>query len=175
MDWLQIIFEVIDMRSFSNLWYWIALAVVWSTASHWVLGVPYDMVLRARRKGGQSMQDLEDIVRVNTNRILLIGSVAGLWLIAFGSAILTTLGILGFGYRIEFAQAVFLIGFPMSFVGLLSIHTASVIAEEQSKGDLLCRRLTRHRFWTQLIGILAIFVTSMWGMYKNVYVGPFGS
>ncbi|MCR8725613.1 component of SufBCD complex [Frigidibacter sp. ROC022] len=175
MDWFEIIFEVIDMRSFSNLWYWIALAVVWSTASHWVLGVPFDMVLRARRKGGQAMQDLEDIVRVNVNRILLIGSVAGLWLIAFGSAILTILGILGFGYRIEFAQAVFLIGFPMSFVGLLSISTASLISEEQSHGELLCRRLTRHRFWTQLIGILAIFVTSMWGMYKNVYVGPFGN
>ena len=69
MDWLQIIFEVIDMRSFSNLWYWIALAVVWSTTSHWVLGVPYDMILRARRKGGQAMTDLEDIVRVNVNRL----------------------------------------------------------------------------------------------------------
>lgn len=175
MDWFQIIFEVIDMRSFSNLWYWIALAVVWSTASHWVLGVPYDMVLRARRKGGQAMVDLEDMVRINTNRILLIGSVAGLWMIAITSAVLTILGTLGFGYRVEFAQAVFLIGFPMSFVGLLSISTASRIHEEASKGDLLCRRLTRHRFWTQLIGMAAIFVTAMWGMYKNVYVGPFGN
>ena len=47
LDWYQSIFELIDMRSFSNLWYWIALAVMWSTASHWVLGVPWDMVIRA--------------------------------------------------------------------------------------------------------------------------------
>lgn len=175
MSWFDIIFEVIDMRSFSNLWYWIALAVAWSTASHWVLGIPYDMVLRARRRGGQAMTDLEDMARINTNRILLIGSVAGLWMIAIASAILTTLGILGFGYRVEFAQAVFLIAFPMSFVGLLSISSASLIRAEESRGDQLCRRLVRHRFWTQFIGMLAIFVTAMWGMYKNVYVGPFGN
>ncbi|MEM9756043.1 MAG: component of SufBCD complex, partial [Pseudomonadota bacterium] len=32
--------DVIDLRSFSNLWYWIVLAVFWSSASHWGLGVP---------------------------------------------------------------------------------------------------------------------------------------
>jgi hypothetical protein len=133
------------------------------------------MVLRARRRGGQAMIDLEDMVRINTNRILLIGSVAGLWMIAITSAVLTIFGILGFGYRVEFAQAVFLIGLPMSFVGLLSISSASLIHAEGSKGDQLCRRLMRHRFWTQLIGMFAIFVTAMWGMYKNVYVGPFGN
>ena len=106
MDWFQLITEVIDLRSFSNLWYWIGLAVVWSTVSHWVLGVPYDIVLRARRRGGQAMEDLEDLARINVNRIL---------------------------------------------------------------------QLVRHRFWTQLIGMVAIFVTAMWGMYKNLYVGPFGS
>jgi hypothetical protein len=68
----ETIFELIDMRSFSNLWFWIALAVVWSTASHWVLGVPYDMVLRARRVDGLAEVDLEDMVRININRILYI-------------------------------------------------------------------------------------------------------
>ena len=63
MDWYQTLFEMIDMRSFSNLWFWIALAVMWSTASHWVLGVPFDMVLRARRHGEEAQADLEDMVR----------------------------------------------------------------------------------------------------------------
>ena len=49
MDWYDTVFEVIDMRSFSNLWYWIGLAVLWSSVSHWVLGVPYDSILRAKR------------------------------------------------------------------------------------------------------------------------------
>ncbi len=50
---MTLIFDLIDMRSFSNLWYWIALAVTWSSTSHWVLGVPFDMVLRARRKAAR--------------------------------------------------------------------------------------------------------------------------
>ncbi|MGJ8597444.1 MAG: hypothetical protein ACSHW3_16395, partial [Sulfitobacter sp.] len=66
LDWYQTLFELIDMRSFSNLWFWIVLAVVWSTTSHYGLGVPYDMVLRAKRHGGQTEIDLEDLVRINT-------------------------------------------------------------------------------------------------------------
>ena len=91
-----------------------------------------------------------------------------------GSAALTILGILGFGYDVEFAQALFLIAFPLSFVGLLSVSTAGLIQEEASRDELLCRRLMRHRFWTQLVGMISIFVTAMWGMYQNLYVGPFG-
>ena len=79
MNWYDSVFEVIDMRSFSNLWYWIGLAVLWSSVSHWVLGVPHDMILRARReKEGQAMDDLHDLVRVNVNRILFIAEV-DLW------------------------------------------------------------------------------------------------
>ena len=48
------------------------------------------------------------------------------------------------------------------------------IAEQADHGDALCRSLTRHRFWTQLIGMVSIFVTAMWWMYQNLYVGPFG-
>ena len=43
---------------------WIVLAVAWSSASHWVLGVPFDMVMRARRQGGQAAADLEDLARI---------------------------------------------------------------------------------------------------------------
>ena len=62
--------DVIDLRSFSNLWYWIALATLWSSVSHWVLGVPHDMIQRARREGGQAQSDVEDLVRININRLL---------------------------------------------------------------------------------------------------------
>ncbi len=96
LDWYQTVFELIDMRSFSNLWFWIALAVMWSTASHWVIGVPYDLVLRARRQGGQAETDLEDLVRVNVNRLLYVARVSGLWLLGFGCFFLTALAITGF-------------------------------------------------------------------------------
>jgi hypothetical protein len=171
LDWYQTLFEMIDMRSFSNLWFWIALAVMWSTASHWVLGVPFDMVLRARRHGGEAQVDLEDIVRINVNRLLYISQVSGLWLLGLGFFVLTSLVLLGFAYGIEFAQALLLLGFPMSLVGLLSLSTARLIRIEGSTGDVLQRRLMRHRLYTQIIGMISIFVTALWGMYQNLSIG----
>ncbi|MEQ9693313.1 component of SufBCD complex [Shimia sp. SDUM112013] len=172
MDWYQTVFEMIDMRSFSNLWFWIALAVMWSTASHWVLGVPFDMVLRAKRVGGQTEIDLEDLVRINTNRLLHVARVSGLWILGFACFLLAGLAVTGFVYGIEFAQAVFLLLFPMSLVGLMSLSTAARIQEEEAAGDQLRRRLTRHRFFVQVLGMVSIFVTSLWGMYQNMSSSP---
>ncbi|HSF63279.1 MAG TPA: component of SufBCD complex [Paracoccaceae bacterium] len=172
MNWYQTVFELIDMRSFSNLWYWIALAVLWSTASHWVLGVPFDMVVRARRHGGQTAQDLEYLVGINVRRLLFIGGVSGLWMVAFSTTILTSLALLGFWYGVEFAQALLLLLFPMTLVGLMSLRTARRIAREGAAGPDLWKRLTRHRMGVQAIGMLSILVTAMWGMWQNIQIGP---
>ncbi len=174
LDLSQTIFELIDMRSFSNLWFWIALAVLWSSASHWVIGVPFDMIVRARRQGGQAEQDLEDIVRVNVNRLLYIGEVSGLWLLGFGCFFLTGLALLGFVYDVEFAQAVFLLALPMSILGALSVSTCGVIAAQGLTGDALRARLMRHRLYTQMLGVVSIFVTALWGMYQNLSIGALG-
>jgi hypothetical protein len=174
VDWYTAVFELIDMRSFSNLWYWIALAAVWSTASHWVLGVPYDMVTRARRYGGQAQEDLELLAQVNVSRLLYIARVSGLGLVSLVSMILTGLLLLGFWYDVEFAQAVVLIALPMTAVGALSISTARLIEVQRLAGEDLQRRLSKHRILVQLIGIVSIFVTAMWGMYQNLDVGPLG-
>ncbi|MEM7318258.1 MAG: component of SufBCD complex [Pseudomonadota bacterium] len=174
MDWYTSIFELIDMRSFSNLWFWIALAVVWSSASHWVLGVPYDMVVRAKRIGGDAQQDLHDITRVNVNRLLYIADVSGIWLLAIISFTLTVLAMLGFYYSIEFAQALFLLGFPMSLVGLVNLKTARNIRAGQNEGDALARQLGRCRVITQVIGMISIFITALWGMYQNLALGVLG-
>ena len=174
MDWYRIVFETIDMRSFSNLWFWIALAVLWSTTSHWVLGVPFDMVARARRGGGQAAQDLEDMTRICVNRLIFITEEAGLWITGLGAAMLTVLAVLGFVYDMEFAQALFLLALPMSGVGVLSIATAARIRRDGLSGPQLWRRLTLHRFFTQLIGMMSIFVTALWGMFQNMSAGVLG-
>lgn len=175
-DWYLTAFELIDMRSFSNLWFWIALAVMWSTASHYVLGIPFDMVTRARKaKPGsedalEATEDLRDLVRVHVNRLLYIERVAGLWMLGMGSFAMTMLVIVGFVYRLEFAQAVFLLGFPMSIVFWLSLRTAHKI--HAADGEGLDRLLTTHRRYVQSVGIVSIFFTSMWGMWQNLVVGP---
>ncbi|EYD73516.1 hypothetical protein Rumeso_04637 [Rubellimicrobium mesophilum DSM 19309] len=170
MDFTQTLFDVIDFRSFSNLWFWIVLAVAWSTASHWVLGVPFDMVLRAKRHGGQALTDLEDLVRINVNRLLYVARMSGLWLAGFSAFLLTALMTMAVWYGVELAQAMALIMVPMALVGLLSLSTARRIEERAPQGEELCKVLHRQRIWTQGIGTVSIFVTGMYGMYHNLLV-----
>lgn len=175
MDWYQTVFELIDMRSFSNLWFWISLAVLWSSASHWVVGVPFDLIQRAKRYGGTHTEDLETLVRINVNRVLFIANTAGLWIVGLTAALVSGLLVLGFAYNVEFAQAVSCLLVPMCMVGALTLRTAKLIAAGENTGAALHRRLTRHRLSTQAIGMVAIFVTSMWGMWQNLQIGAFGS
>lgn len=168
------LFELIDMRSFSNLWYWIALAVTWSQASHWVLGIPFDMVLRARRHGEQAETDLDDIARIYVNRLLYILHVAGPVLVLLAFFLLSALALLGFWYRVEFAQAVILLLAPLALVGGLSLRTATIINRLGETGEALQRRLARHRIHVQIIGMIAIFVTAFWGMFQNFNLNVLG-
>ena len=174
MDVIGTVFELIDARSFSNLWYWLVLAVAWSMASHWVLGVPWDVVDRARRRRGEAEDDLHTMLQINVLRMLRVADAAGLWLLALASAGLTALALLGFRYDVEFAQAAFLLLFPLAVAAGLSLRTARHLAAGGSPGDALYARLRRLRLSVRLIGMAAVFVTAMWGMYRNLAVGLLG-
>lgn len=175
MAWYQLVFELIDMRSFSNLWFWIALAVMWSSTSHWVLGVPWDMVMRARKEqSGQGVIDLHDLVRINTNRILYIVDTSGVLIAGFVFFILTVLLLMGFVYGYEFAQAVFLLAGPMTLVAVLSAGSARVIHDRALQGEDLYKRMQRHRLVTQVVGMFSILATAIWGMLQNMTVGALG-
>ena len=62
----------------------------------------------------------------------------------------------------------------MTFVGTLNMRLAQRIIETNSAGEELRQQLTRHRAIVQAIGMVSIFVTAIWGMYRNLSVGPFG-
>ncbi len=174
MDLYSSIFEHIDMRSFSNLWFWIALAVMWSSASHWAMGVPYDLLVRARRVGGQTETDLLDIVRINRNRLLYIVDMSGVAILALCCFIFTALATMGFVYGMEFAQAVFLLLFPLCFVTLVNIAAARRLKQQEPTLEVVAKTLTRCRIYTQIIGMISILVTSLWGMYQNFSIGVLG-
>jgi len=170
VDWSNTILQVIDMQSFSSLWYWILVALLWSTVANRVMGVPSDMIHRASNKGGQAEIDLADLVRINVNRQLNTAAVAGIWLLGLISFFLTTLAALGFIYQIELAQAVFLVLFPMTLVGAYTLSTSRLIAATNPQGDDLCAILMRQKFWTQIIGMVSIFCTALYGMFHNLAV-----
>ncbi len=171
MNLYESVFELIDMRSFSNLWFWIALAVMWSSTSHWVLGVPWDTVMRARKEkdeDGEARQDLTALVRINANRILHIANQSGLLITGFVCFALTVMFLTGFVFGKEFGQALFLLGFPLSLVAVLSVRTARGLRAEQPVGEALFKRLHTHRLSTQVIGMISIFITAIWGMLQNM-------
>ena len=173
MDLTQTIRDTIDLHSFSNVWFWIVLAAIWSQASYFGLGVPFDMLTRARRHGGAAMQDVEEMVGINIRRMDYLMRTSGVWVLGFAAFLLTVLMLLAFQYRIEFAQAMVLLFLPMTVLGLLTVRTARRIETQGLRGADLLRRLMRHRIYIQLTGVVSIFVTAMWGMYQNLAVGTF--
>lgn len=174
MQWYQTLFDLIDMRSFSSLWYWIVVAVTWSMSSHWMIGVPYDMLTRARRQGGRAAEDLDVLAHIYADRLAGIGGHAGLGLVGFASFVIATLATLGFGYGIELAQAVLCLFLPLCLVVVLSIRTARHIRAAGETGPALWRRLMLHRFAVQGIGVISLFVTGMYGMWHNLQLSVFG-
>lgn len=168
MNWNDALIQVIDFGSFSSLWYWIIVAVAWSTASHFVIGVPYDMIQRAKRQGGKAAEDVIDLTRLNVTRQLHIASVAGLWLLGFACFLLSGLAVLGIWYKVELATAVLLLAAPMMIVGAMRLSTCRLIAAKNPEFPDLVHILTRHRLLTQVVGMIAIFVTAMVGMFHNL-------
>ncbi|MGY6634093.1 MAG: component of SufBCD complex [Alkalilacustris sp.] len=159
---------LIDTRSFSNVWFWIALATMWSWLSHYVLGVPYDMVTRARRQGGSAQRDLEAVVTAQVNRRLAIARGSGQWGVAVMACGLTVMALLGFVYGLQLGQAVFLLALPATLAGAMSLAAARRLARDPLAGEALCAYLARHRLWVQLLGVVSIFVTTLWAVVQLV-------
>lgn len=168
------VFSTIDLASFSSVWFWIALAVAWSNTTHFILGVPFDLVQRAKRKGGFEMDDLELLTAIQARRRMQILRIGGVWMVGLWTAILTALVMLGFVYGFELAQALALILVPLTFAAILSLRLAARIEAAPVRGVELVRTLSRHRMLIQSIGLLAILITTMWGSWHNLTSQFFG-
>ncbi len=168
------VLNLIDLGSFSSLWYWIAVAVFWSHITHSTFGVPYDLVLRARRRGGQDLADLEAMVGVQVRRRATILRQAGTFLALLWATVLSLLTVLGFGYGVELAQALALLMIPATLVAGLRLRLMQMLAARPHAGEALCKALTWHRTGVQVVGLLAILVTTLWGMWFNLNLRALG-
>ena len=170
---LQTATEVIEFRSFSNLWFWIVLAALWSTTSHWVLGVPFDMVRRAAGGSAEALRDMHLLANVQARRLLYIAEATGVVTTASAFFLLTMLTLLAVVYEVEFAQAILALFLPMLIVAVLSVRAARRVEglDPVDLGNLLAR----HRRNIQLVGVLAIFSTSMFGMWVNLNHSALGT
>lgn len=168
------IFEVIDMRSFSNLWFWLALALLWSATSHFVIGVPYDMVRRAARLDGDALSDTELLAHINARRLLRLARDGGTVLVAVTAFVLSGLTVLATVFAVELAQAVLCLLLPLLIVAVLSLRTCLVIEAQALTGTALLNCLRGHRLRVQAVGMVALFLTGLFGMYQNMTQGVLG-
>ncbi len=168
MDWTEALTRVIELNTFSSIWYWLAVAVSWAAASNWLIGVPFDVLYRARKCPPQELADLETLVEINVRRITMINDQAGVALTALLAFTLAMLGMAGFYYGFELAQGFFVLAAPLSVVIAINMRLAHQLRATPLAGQALVSRLLSVRFWTQVIAMVAIFFTSMYGMYFNL-------
>ena len=102
MDFLDLLTEVIDLRSFSNLWYWIVLAIMWSGMSQWTLGVPYYVVVRARRGDARPQSDMEALARITGEPVLFVPDQSAPGPLGVATFVSTGPAVMGWSYGVEF-------------------------------------------------------------------------
>lgn len=166
MELLESILRVLDMRSFASVWFWIVVALFWSAVTQTILGASYDMIVRARRHAGQTLEDVQTLVEIHVRRMIGLMERVGHWVVGFVGGSLALIFVLAFSYGIEMAQALFLLMLPLSIIRLMTLRLAYKIDRNNLRGDLLIRALLRHRLWLQLLGVVTIFVTAIWGMLR---------
>ena len=174
MNGTESLFSTIDLRSFSNLWFWLMLAVAWSNVTHYVMGVPFDMVQRAKRRGGAALADLETLAAIQARRRMQIFETAGVWLVGVWMLVLSALATLGFVQGFELAQALALLLVPLTVAGWMGLRLAARIERDALRGPDLVRRLIRTRWLLQGIGLLAIFLTTLWGTWHTLSMRSLG-
>ncbi len=168
MDWTEAITRFIAFDTFANIWYWLAVVVSWSVASNWLIGVPFDMLYRARKYGAQEVADLAALVDINVRRIMAFDRMIGPLVIGLAAFMLSGLGMMGFYYDFAFAEGLFVLGAPLSIVGAINLRLAHQLSAHPLAGKDLVRRMFKIRFWTQVIAMIALFFTAMYGIYHTI-------
>ena len=161
--------EVIGSRSFASIWYWIVYALMWTRATHWTLGVPYEDARNAIVLGGRHMVDFETQMEINMRKRVALYRAHPAILVALAAFLLATVFMLGFWFRIQFMQATFLLIFPLTIVSLLSVRLAVRLSERQLGGEELYRAYVWHRRAKQVIGGVAIFFAAFWGVSQTLF------
>lgn len=172
MSFYQLIVQLIDLRSFSNLWYWIMLGVMWSAISHRSLGVPSDLIRQAQHDAG-AREDLRILAHIYATRTVNLFAQTGAWVAGGVFFTLSALVTAALWFDSEFALATFWLLGPAAPMLLVNLSTARRILAAADDAALQ-QVLGRHRGFVYLLGFGAIFITAGVGMWMNLHIGAFG-
>lgn len=174
LNLLSLIASQIDHRSFSSLWYWIVIALIWAGLTRSAMGVPYDLMARARRLGGALQTDVEALARIHAERMVYYWSRGKLFQVSFLAFVLSALLVLAVGFQFEFAQAVLFLLLPLVLISANALRVAQRVLGDDGRGDALHKLIWRHRLFVQIIGFTFIFLTAIFGFVHNLTVGFYG-
>ncbi len=145
--------------SFDSVWYWTLQIVVWTLVCYRTLGVPHDMLLRARRLP-EIAERVDLLARLSAERIAGIHDMAGAWLAAAAGFVLTALAALGFLTGLEGAQAAFVLLLPLAAVGYSKLRLALFLRGRKVPRPRLVLILAQRRFWHQTIAVVAMLAAA---------------
>ncbi|SFR17881.1 hypothetical protein [Poseidonocella sedimentorum] len=174
MNFFDTVLDLIDMRSFSSLWFWIVLAWVWTRATFRVLGVPIDILAEAERGDPHAVDDVDGLGEMAARRLVARHAAMSLWELAALAFVFTVLVLLAWLYRIELAQALVCLAVPLAVVHWLTLRSARRVVAAAQQGETLRRTISALRLRIQAVAVVAIFVTTLYGMQQNLSIRPFG-
>ena len=159
----EIFVNLFQNKSFDDIWYWLVLAVSWSLTTYWTMGVGDQDARAAQEKGGKYLTNFETLVGIYCERTENGIVRHGPYVILVVSFLLASLATLGFWFWILFAQAMFVLVFPLCLTTLVSIVFARRQVRDPARGRDLLKRYKTLRLVKQTIGVFAIATTSLWG------------
>lgn len=179
----QGLLDVLDTRSFSSIWYWLMLTLLWTWVGRGALGIPSDVVAAVRRharqagaaegaQAGASLLLLDWLSLVLPRwRITPRDGALLLGVVAFG---LTLLAGFGFLYGRQTGQALFLLLAPLALLlGLrlrLAAHLDAVLSQAETReiapdaaAIQAARLIGRHMRATLALSVVAVGGATLWG------------
>ena len=161
------VFDLIELRSFSSLWYWVLMALTWARLTQAPLGIPYDLVEQAP-SSSYAAEDLIATTGMQVRRRRSLSVRAQLVQVGVWAFVLTALMGLSFAYGSELALSVLLFAVPIALVQVVSARAARDLDNIGPDLDPLVRRLRRLKRSVQAIALVAVFVSAVIGMYHNL-------
>lgn len=159
----EIFANLLKTKSFDDIWYWLVLAVAWSLTTYWTMGVGNQDARAAQDKGGKYLSNFETLVGIYCERTVSSIATYGPPFVLVASFVLASLATLGFWFWILFAQAMFILLFPLCITTLVSVAFAKRQVRDPAQGKDLLKRYKTLRLVKQTIGVFAITTTSFWG------------
>lgn len=173
------IISFLDSRSFGTIWYWLVVIGMWSVSGRNIIGVPVEIVFRARRAisrdemDGPELASLLDWLSLTLPRWQLDQREGSVFMAAT-VFLMTSLAGLGFGHDLEMAQALTLLLLPFLILFWMRVRLAyrliPLLQNEEADQQManiakeVVRRMIWHRRLFTILSILAVTITAIWGV-----------